>query len=128
MSIVDLIKSKEDLIIYAPAEPNLVFQAEQELKVVFSKEYVEYVLAFGIAVFAGHELTGICDRKRLDVVRNTFNQRELNLFIPKDWYVIETLDIDGVVIWQDGSGKIYQTVPGGRRILIADSLREYIAE
>lgn len=86
------------------------------------------MLAFGIAVFAGHELTGICDRKRLDVVRNTFNQRELNLFIPKDWYVIETLDIDGVVIWQDGSGKIYQTVPGGRRILIADSLREYIAE
>lgn len=56
----------------------------------------------GIAVIAGRWLTGICDRKRVD--------------------------IDRVVIWQDGSGKIYQTVPGGRRILIADSLREYIAE
>lgn len=55
-------------------------------------------LLLGIAVFAGHELTGICDMKRLDVVRNTFNQRELNLFVPKDWYVIETLDIDRVVI------------------------------
>ena len=40
----------------------------------------------------------------------------------------KTLDIDGVVIWQDGSGKIYQTVPGGGRTFIADSLSEYIAE
>lgn len=62
---VDWIKSKEDLIIYASAELDLICQAEQELKVVFSKEYVEYVLAFGIAVFAGHELTGICDRKKI---------------------------------------------------------------
>lgn len=56
----------------------------------------------GIAVIAERWLTGICDRKRVD--------------------------IDRVVIWQDGSGKIYQTMPGGGRILIADSLSEYIAE
>ena len=60
------------------------------------------MFAFGIAVFAGYELTGICDRKRVD--------------------------IDGVVIGQYGLEKIYQTMPGGMRILIADSLREYIAE
>ena len=38
------------------------------------------------------------------------------------------MDIDRVAIWQDGSGKIYQTVPGGGRTPVADSLSEYIAE
>ena len=38
------------------------------------------------------------------------------------------MDIDRVAIWQDGSGKIYQTVPGGGRTFIADSFSEYIEE
>ena len=71
MNIVKLIQNKPDLITHSPASLDLIRQAEKDLNVLFAKDYVEYVSSFGIAVFDGHELTGICDKKRLDVVRNT---------------------------------------------------------
>ena len=93
MNIVKLIQNKADLITYSPASLDLIRQAEKDLKVLFAKDYVEYVSSFGIAVFDGHELTGICDKKRLDVVRNTREERELNPFVPDDWYVLENAGI-----------------------------------
>ena len=74
----------------------------------------------------GHELTGICDKKRLDVVRNTREERELNPFVPDDWYVLENAGIDGIIIWQDKTGRIYQTMPNGQKEYIANSLAEYL--
>lgn len=126
MNIVKLIQNKPDLITYSPASLDLIRQAEKDLNVLFAKDYVEYVSSFGIAVFDGHELTGICDKKRLDVVRNTKEERELNPFVPDDWYVVENAGIDGIIIWQDKMGRIYQTMPNGQKEYIADSLVEYL--
>ena len=126
MDIVKLIQSKTDLMIYSPASPELIIQAEKELQVTFSEDYIDYISAFGIAIFEGHELTGICDKKRLDVVRNTKEERALNMFVSKGWYVLENPGIDGIIIWQDGTGKIYQTIPNGQKRLIANSLAEYL--
>lgn len=126
MGIIELIKEKTDLIIYSPATVECINEAEKKLQVTFSKEYVEYVTTFGVAIFEGHELTGICDGKRLDVVHNTVEQRRLNPFVPSNWYVIECLDIDGVVIWQDEAGKVYQTLPSGNMVLIGESIVEYL--
>ena len=127
MNIVKLIQNKADLITYSPASLDLIRQAEKDLKVLFAKDYVEYVSSFGIAVFDGHELTGICDKKRLDV-RNTREERELNPFVPDDWYVVENIGIDGIITWQDKKGKIYQSMPNGQKEYIADSLAEYLDE
>lgn len=126
MNIVQLIKMKPDLITYSPASVKSIANAESLLKVVFSKDYIDYIKAFGIAIFDGHELTGICDGKRLDVVKNTVAQRKLNPFVPKNWYVLETLNINGIVIWQTNSGKIYQTMPKGNIKLLSMSLAEYL--
>lgn len=57
----------------------------------------------------------------------TKKQRELNPFVPDDWYVVECLDIDGVVIWQNHKGEIYQTVPTNKARLISNSIAEYLA-
>ena len=127
MNIIELIKEKDELSTYSPATSDFVKKAAKELKVEFSKEYVEYITTFGIAIFEGHELTGICDGKRLDVVRNTVEQRKLNPFVPLNWYVIECLNIDGIVIWQDESGKIHQTFPNGATKSISKSLVEYLS-
>ena len=126
MRIIELIKEKTDLITYSPVTLECINEAEKNLQVTFSKEYVEYVTTFGVVIFEGHELTGICDGKRLDVVHNTVEQRRLNPFVPSNWYVIECLDIDGVVIWQDEAGKVYQTLPSGNMVLIGESIVEYL--
>ena len=49
-----------------------------------------------------------------------------NPFVPDDWYVLENAGIDGIIIWQDKTGRIYQTMPNGQKEYIADSLAEYL--
>lgn len=41
-------------------------------------------------------------------------------------YVIENTGVDGIMIWQDTKGKIYQTKPESKPKKIVDSLAEYI--
>ena len=53
-------------------------------------------------------------------------QRAFNKFVPHDWYVVECLDIDGIVIWQDSKGAVYATTPNSEPKKIANSLFEYI--
>ena len=77
----------------------------------FSKDYKLYLSRCGFATYEGHELTGICKAKRLNVVDVTINERTISPNIPENWYVIEQLNIDGIVIWQSGTGDIYQTSP-----------------
>ena len=99
--------------------------AEKELGINFASDYKTYLKEIGIACFDGHELTGICEEPRLDVVCVTKDQRENNPEAP-NCYVIEEANIDGIVIWQDFSGNIYMTVENSRPKLIADSLAAYI--
>ncbi|MEE8717490.1 MAG: SMI1/KNR4 family protein [Coriobacteriales bacterium] len=96
--------------------------AQSTLGVRFSDEYLEYLRAFGVASVGSHELTGVTGIERLDVVGVTQRERALNPDVPSDWYVVEDTGIDGIVIWQDRSGRVYQTVPGCEATDVADSL------
>ncbi len=53
-------------------------------------------------------------------------EREYTENIPSDWYVIEQLNIDAIVIWQSSSGEIYQTSPNTEPEKICESLADYI--
>lgn len=99
--------------------------AENTLGLQFAQDYREYVAAFGAASFAGHELTGVCGSKRLNVVSVTFEERN-NTAVPSDWYVLEQANIDGIVLWQDRSGAVYQTAPHIKPRKFCGSLVEYI--
>lgn len=127
MRLIDIIESKTDATTYFANSKEKIHQAETALNVKFAGEYAEYIEKYGIAIFDGHELTGLCDGKRLDVVQITKEQRELNPFVPDDWYVVECLDIDGIIIWQNRKGEIYQTVPTNKARLISNSIAEYLA-
>lgn len=109
------------------ANDERIADAEKRLGVTFSRDYREYVAAFGNVSVNGHELTGITDSARLDVVSVTFDERVRNAGIPADLYVIEQTGIDRIVVWQDTRGAIYQTIPGGKPQKIYDTLSEYIA-
>jgi hypothetical protein len=99
---------------------------EKSLNLVFSDEYRSYVAAFGFASADGHELTGVCKFPRLSVVVVTQSEREANPSVPVDWYVLEQANIDGIVVWQSGTGEVFQTMPNTAPIKLCDSLAEYL--
>ena len=54
--------------------------------------------------------------------------RKKNVNIPLDLYVVEELQIDGIIIWQSEDGKVFQTVCNGKPEMINSSLADYIAQ
>lgn len=106
-------------------EKSKVDDAEKELLVKFAKDYKDVILNYGIISCNGHELTGICDSKRLNVVDVTKAERNYN-FEANNLYVIEKTNVDNNVIWQSNNGTIYQTVGSSKPIKIYDSLIEYL--
>ena len=108
-------------------EESLIAEAEVGLGVVFADDYRECLSLYGAVSGNGHELTGICNAARLNVVEVTNEEKELRNDIPAEWYVIEQLHIDGVVIWQANDQSIYRTVPGREPEKIYDDLFSYIS-
>lgn len=123
---INVLKEKTMFIGSKGASDTEITEAEQQLSVSFSEEYKHYLSSVGFAIYEDHELTGICKAKRLNVVDVTFSERRITTDIPDDWYVIEQLNIDGIVIWQSSTGEIYQTSPNTEPTKICDSLAEYI--
>ena len=126
MSIVKTIECISNVNHLTPATHEEIQHREDILDLMFASEYKEYLLNYGVIWFDGHEITGICNGKRLDVMVVTKDEKKLNPFVPNNWYVIETLDIDGIVIWQSPSGEIYQSFPNGTLIFYAESFEKYI--
>lgn len=108
------------------ADDEAIHKAEVLLQLHFSDEYCKYLKTYGVAAVNGHEFTGICSLKWLDVVAATLSERERKHHVPNDFYVLEQLNIDDVVIWQSGDGTVYRTVGDSMPVKICDSFCEYI--
>ena len=124
-TILDVLRNKECFVSLKGATSDAIALAEQTLKVKFTAEYIAYISEFGAASYYGHELTGVCKSKSLDVVRITVSERDFTE-VPADWYVVEQTHVDGIVIWQAGDGKIFQTSLKKKPRKLCDSLTEYI--
>ena len=85
-----------------------------------------HVCECGAVSFKGHELTGVCLSKRLNVVDVTLEARKLNPTIPNDMYIVEEANIDGILVWQNASGAVYISMPGTSTPKVAGSLQEYL--
>lgn len=123
--IIEILKNAPEYIGGAGRTWEEIKNAEQQLGIEFAPDYKCYLKEIGLACFDGHELTGICKSARLNVVDVTISQREL-YHEAYSWYVVEETNIDGIVIWQDEIGEIYQTGPGCQSKKIFNSMREYI--
>lgn len=124
--LVDKIINIPDAIWGKGVNESEIDSAEEILGTTFSTEYREYLKMIGIAAVDGHELTGICNTDRVNVVSVTLRQREINININLNWYVVEEANIDGIVIWQSQDGAIYETIPGVLPIKIGESIEEYL--
>lgn len=103
-----------------------ISEAERELGLTFADEYKEYLKEMAIVAYSGHELTGLTKSERTNVVQVTRKKKRISPSVPMDWYVIEDANIDGIVIWQDGQGKIYKTMYDSEAVCIASSLADFI--
>ena len=124
---IDVIRNRPYFYAEKGASALQIEQAEKLLELSFALDFKECLYEFGAVSVDGHDLTGFSADKYLDVVNITLSERENNPDVPKDWYVIEQANIDGIVIWQNQKGEIYQTQPCKKIIKIANSIVEYIA-
>ena len=124
--IITLINSLPDMLPLTPASGTQITDAELQLRVSFADEYKDYLSAFGAIIADGIELTGIAKSEYRNVVELTKKEWELNPRVPHTRYVVENTCIDGIIIWQDTNGTVYQTSPNTDPKKIAQSLEEYI--
>lgn len=103
-------------------------QAELNLGVKFSSEYREYLKQYGAISFGCHELTGLNVDDYLSVVSVTKEERKNDINFPSELIVIENIGIEGLLILQDSTGKIYEysSYKGMKKIF--NSLSEYIVD
>lgn len=104
----------------------LILDAEDKLGLEFAPEYHDYLIQFGYAAINGCELTGLGAEGFDGVVEVTMNARRRMNQRLDGFYVVEQTNIDGILIWQDRSGVIYQSVAGDKPIPIAESLGDYL--
>lgn len=100
-------------------------QAEKILGLKFAPDFKECLCEFGAVSIDGHEFTGFSADPNLYVVKVTQDNWKKNN-VKKNLYVIEEAHIDGIVIWQDADGTVYETTPKSEAKKIACSLAEYI--
>lgn len=127
-NIVEIINSLSNLLPLKPATSIQIADAELQLRISFANEYKEYLAAFGAIMADGIELTGITKSEHRNVVAQTKSEWKLNTKIPHNMYVIENTHVDGIIIWQDTNGLIYQSSPSSDAKQIARSLAEYISD
>lgn len=124
--LISIIENLDGLIQLKPATQEDVSGIEIELALPLSEEYKTYLMSFGAIIANGIELTGFAKSKNRNVVDVTRREWELNDKVPHTMYVIENVGIDGIIIWQDKTSKIYQSSPGTAPFIIANSLSDYL--
>lgn len=107
---------------------DVIHSAERELGLRFSEEYAGYLLTYGNASIYGHEFTGLGIDGPRNVVEATSYERSKNPDIPSGYYVVEELHIDDMVIWQNNSGKVFQSYGDGTCEKTFESLSKLIQE
>ena len=124
--IVDVIKELPELLSTGAASNESIENAEKELGLKFASEYKEYLSVFGSILADNVEITGIAKSPNRNVVSATKREWELNPQVEHNMYVVENLAIDGIIVWQDETGSIYESIPNKKVEKVADSLLDYI--
>lgn len=128
-NIIDVLKSiGDDLMTLDGVSEDEIKRAEEQLEILFSEEYKQYLRVFGIASWDSRELTGLCKSKHQNVVDVTLRCRRGNEESRSVLYVIEELGIDWIVIWQNADGEIFQTVGNENPVKLFETLADYIKQ
>lgn len=124
--IIEVIEKLPELLPLKPATMKEIENAEIELALPLADEYKEYLLTYGAIMADDVELTGIAKSKNRDVVQVTKREWSANSKVAHNLYVIENVGIDGIIIWQNTRGQVFESRPNHSVTIIANSLAEYL--
>lgn len=126
--LIKTIQEYDDFVSTGIVDDSSIEKAEKELGLVFNKSYRIMIGKFGVASVNGHELLGICDSKRLNIVDATIKAKKKNPSVLEDMYLIEDIGIDNILVWQNEKGELFQTVGNGEPEKMDINLIDYIEE
>lgn len=82
-----------------PTSKEIIKNSEDKLNLIFADEYKEYLLTFGAVKSDIIAISGITEDEEYNVVKLTKKLKLYYTNIPSDFYVIEDVGVDGLVIW-----------------------------
>ena len=124
--IISTIKKLPSMESLSPANSETIKIAEETLKLKFAEDYKKYLSTFGAVCSDIIAISGISDKSYINVLNLTLKARSANEQIPPNFYVIEDVGVDGLIIWQDETGAIYQSTPLKAPKKINDNLSDYL--
>ncbi|MDR1542725.1 MAG: SMI1/KNR4 family protein [Clostridiales bacterium] len=125
-NIIAAIRSLSGLRSLKPASAEDIAEAEKQLNLHFSDEFIQYLSEYGAIYSDAIELKGIAKTKGVNVVSFTNMVRDVRPNIPKNLYVISETGYNGIIVCQDENGLVYELKPNEDAVCIASSLEEYI--
>lgn len=103
-----------------------IVDAEERIGLTFAEDYIEYLKKFSLLSYDSHELTGLCSSTRLNVVDATLREKNENEFLDDDMYLLETVGVENMSIWQNSRGEVFEVMYKQKPKKIYDSLLDYI--
>lgn len=101
-------------------------KAEEELGLLFSEDYVHFIGEMNHLWYKGDLFLGLHKKDNMGTVKATKDARQSWEGFPMNMYVISLLGIDGIMILQDSSGKIYEYFPQNKPHYIFNNLNTYL--
>lgn len=98
MDIISIIKELPKMKFSGPVDEEEVSKVENELNLVFAEDYKKYLLNYGFAWSDIIVISGITDDEEYSVVDLTKKLKPIYKNIPSNFYVIEDVGVDGLVI------------------------------
>lgn len=125
-NIISTIKKLPGMEYLLPASIEDIKKAEEKLNLIFADDYKEYLSFFGMVWSDIIAISGISNDEDYGVVELTNKLRLTHTNIPLDFYAIEDVGVDGLVIWQNKTGVVYQSVPNHKPVRIFDNLSDFL--
>lgn len=121
-TIIDSFKRKR---FTGSVSDEVIENAEKELGLSFSSEYINLLKGYGSLCVKGEEFLGI-DINSYDVVKATNKARNASSDFPQNMYVVEDMAIDGILLLQKTTGEIYTYQPNQSLQKVTDSFADYL--
>lgn len=122
--LVELLRATPDVLYVKGCTDSQIELAQNELNMVFPKEYQDFLRNFGAMRFDGHEWFGLNVSGYLNVVDATKQEISVNPSFPANCFVLEDLGIDAKLIIVDETETVY-LLQRTKKNKIADSISSY---
>lgn len=126
-TIIEKIKKIDKLYQAKGCTTKQIKEAQDELGLTFSDEYINIMKEYGAISFYGTEWTGLNVDEYLNVVSVTKQEREMNDAFPADCFVIENQGIDGLIVIANEDGQVF-SFQFSKVEKIHDSIESYLDE